>query len=267
MRGLGDSIAILEGFEASSMDVSPDAADGRIGQVRAGIEGYFGSYDPSPDDADGRIGQTRSFPNQYATPIAPNVLRKINMIQASNGANYAGGSSWYPGAPTMPAAIGLAGLGSARGYGGAGLGAARGYGSAGLGSARGYGGAGLGCGPACTGSMADADLASAFESYDVSPDDADGRIGQTRAFSNQYATPIMPGVLRKTDMIQASNGANYAGGSSFYPGAPTMPASIGLAEGPDHLDDLGSQDGGVQETLDRLSVGREGLGDGSELGE
>jgi hypothetical protein len=220
-RGFGESIAVLDGFDLSNISVSPDDSDGRIGQIRAGAVGMdFAAYDASPDDADGRIGQTRAFPNQYARSVAPGVLRKLNMIQASNGANYAGGSSWYPGAPTMPASIGLA-----DGYGRAGLG--DGYGRAGLGD--GYGRAGLGGCTSCSGSMADADLSAAFEAYAPSPDDADGRIGQTRAFPNEYATPVGPGVLMKRNMIQASGGANYMGGSSYAPEMPFMTSSIGLA--------------------------------------
>lgn len=220
-RGFGESIAVLDGFDLSNISVSPDDSDGRIGQIRAGAPGMdFASYDASPNDADGRIGQTRAFPNQYARSVAPGVLQKLNMIQASNGGNYAGGSSWYPGAPTMPASVGLA-----DGYGRAGLG--DGYGRAGLGD--GYGRAGLGGCTSCAGSMADADLSAAFEAYAPSPDDADGRIGQTRAFPNEYARSGGPGVLIKNNMIQASGGANYMGGSSFAPEMPFMTSSIGLA--------------------------------------
>jgi len=227
---MGESIAVLDGFNLSSISVSPDDADGRIGQVRAGVPGMefasdmspddadgrigqmragteFASYDVSPDAADGRIGQTRAFANQYARQVGPGTLAKENMIQASNGANYAGGSSWYPGAPTMPASVGLASMGD--GYGRAGLGRlADGYGRAGLGD--GYGRAGLGGCAGCGG--ADADLSSAFEAYD-------SVVRQTQ-----------PGVLVRDNVVDYSGGANYGGGSSFYPGGPTMPSSVGLAD-------------------------------------
>lgn len=223
MGRMGESIAVLDGFELSSISVSPDDADGRIGQVRAGVPGMdfagyatsvspddedgrigqvragavgmdFASYDTSPNDADGRIGQTRAFPNQYAPSPQAGVLVKRNMIQASNGANYAGGSSWYPGAPTMPAQVGLA-----DGYGKDGLG--DGYGRAGLGD--GYGRAGLGGGCAGCGS-ADADLSSAFDAYD--------------------------NVTKRRNVIDPSAGANYGGGSSFSPGMPLVTSTIGLAD-------------------------------------
>ncbi len=233
MSGLGEQIAVLDGLSAL------DPNDGRIGQVRARV-------------------------NQYARLVARNVLQKRNMIQASGGANYSGGSSYFPGGPLMPSSAGLAGMfggfpgvlpprrnvidpsGGAN-YGGAanyapgmpllpstiGLAASLiegGYGRAGLGASLingGYGRAGLGI----TGTSTDEDLAAAAEAVEVARrlDPSDGRTGQFRARVDEYGRPVMPGVLDRSNVLDPSEGANYGGGSSYFPGGPLTPSNSGLA--------------------------------------
>ncbi len=234
MSGLNEQIAVLDGLSA---------------------------LDPN----DGRIGQQRARVDQYGRAIAPGVLARNGVLDASAGANFSGGSSYAPGLPLMPSSIGLAGFGSMPGvlpprigvidasgganysggssyaaglpllpsnaglageYGRAGLGA-HDYGRAGLGAGE-YGRAGLG---RLAGSLADADLMSKAETVSMQQqlDPSDGRIGQFRAQPTQYANRIAPGVLQRRNVIDASAGANYSGGSSYAPGLPLMPSSIGLA--------------------------------------
>lgn len=240
---LAEQIAVLDGIDTSSLDVD-----------------------------DGRIGQTPALVAQYAKPTMPGVQMRRNVLDASEGANYSGGSTYAPGLPLMPSSVGLAGFGNIPGtlpmkrhvvdpsgganYTGgasyaprvpllvssAGLAQAAnaplvagGYGSAGLGQnpnaptvAGGYGAAGLGN---ALGSYTDQDLAGAFNGFEATRalDPADGRIGQTPAQTNQYAKPLMPGVQVRRNVIDASVGANYSGGSSYAPGLPLMPSSVGLA--------------------------------------
>jgi hypothetical protein len=234
MSGLGDQIAVLDGLAA---------------------------LDPS----DGRIGQTRAAVDQYGTPIMPGVLSRKHVIDPSEAANYSGGSSYAPGIPLMPSSVGLAGgpfgnipsvlptrrhvidySGGANYSGGsdwvpglpltpssAGLADAfikGGYGRAGLGAPYiqgGYGRAGLGQ----TASYVDEDLAGAMEAVETAKqlDPGDGRIGQRRAQVDEYGKPIMPGVLARSNVIDPSEAANYSGGSSYAPGIPLMPSSVGLA--------------------------------------
>lgn len=240
MSSLGEQIAVLDGLDAM-------------------------------DPTDGRIGQRRAAVTQYGNPLLPNVLTRRNVLDASEGANYSGGSTYYPGGPLLPSSVGLAGLGvipsvlptrhnvidysgGAQFSGGsswtpglpltpssAGLAGDLidgGYGRDGLGTAYingGYGRAGLGS----TGAAADEDLAGAAEAVAVarSINPEDGRIGQHRPQVDEYGNYVMPGVLARSNVLDASEGANYSGGSSYAPGLPLMPSSVGLA-GLDAYDDL-----------------------------
>jgi hypothetical protein len=232
----------------------------RLGEQIAVLDG-LDAFNPN----DGRIGQMRASVTQYSRAVMPGVTRRMNVIDASEGANYSGGSSYHPRLPLMPSSVGLAGYslgaipsvlptrrhvidysGGAQYSGGSswvpGLpllpsssGLADdfirgGYGRAGLGAGLvedGYGRAGLGQ----TGSAADEDLAGAAEAVATeraySP--SDGRIGQQRAQVDEYGRPVMPGVLARSNVIDASEGANYSGGSSYHPMLPLMPSSVGLA--------------------------------------
>jgi len=150
-----------------------------------------------------------------------NVLNAYNQINASNGANYSGGSS-YPennGIPLMTSSIGLAGMAAAdqdvlfaynqiNASNGANYSGGSSYpeqnaiplmtssiGLAGMGSMRGF---------------ADADLL---------------------AYANGVGQ--IPNTLpARMNVLDASGGANYSGGSSYAPGLPLLPSSAGLAGGP-----------------------------------
>lgn len=229
-----------------------------LGEQIAVLDG-LAALDPN----DGRIGQVRARVDQYGRPVMPNVLRRMNVIAPAEGANYGGGSSYYPGGPLLPSTIGLADVPSMLppamnvispshgvNYGGGssyapglpilpstvglvGL-ASRliegGYGRAGLGASainNGYGRAGLGS----TGTAVDEDLAAAAEAVEVARklDPNDGRIGQFAPQVDEYGKRVMPGVLARSNVLDPSEGANYGGGSSYFPGGPLTPSNSGLA--------------------------------------
>lgn len=268
-----------------------------LGEQIAVLDG-LAALDPN----DGRIGQQRAQVDQYGRVVMPGVIARNNVLDASDGANFSGGSSYAPGLPLLPSSVGLAGLGqvppqvyagaaapfvapwlprpgkpffgSRPGFGNipgvlplrkhvidysgganysggsdyvpglpllpssSGLADAfikGGYGRAGLGApyiAGGYGRAGLGQ----TGTAVDEDLAAASEAVELgrAMDTNDGRIGQQRAQVDEYGNKVMPGVLARSNVLDASEGANYSGGSAYAPGLPLLPSSVGLAglEGP-----------------------------------
>ncbi len=208
------------------------------------------------DPNDGRIGQTRARVDQYGRSIGPGVLMRTNVIDPSGGANLTGGSNWAPRMPLMPSSIGLAGFGALPGMlpprigvidpsGGANFtggsnwsarmpllpsnaGLAGGeYGRAGLGQGD-YGRAGLG---RFAGGLSDADLLTAAETVAQQQmlDQSDGRVGQYRAQPTQYADQIARGVLRRRDVLDPSEGANYSGGSNWTARMPLTPSNAGLA--------------------------------------
>jgi hypothetical protein len=237
MSGLGEQIAVLDGLAAM------DPNDGRIGQQRASVTQYAMAKMPGvtyrSNVLDASEGANYSGGSSYAVglPLMPSSVglagfgnipgmlpTRRHVVDYSGGAQYSGGSSWVPGLPLLPSSAGLADAIINGGYGRAGLGAAfiqGGYGRAGLGS---------------TGSYVDEDLAGAAEAMEVhrQMDPNDGRIGQQRVAVDEYGKAIMPGVLARSNVLDASEGANYSGGSSYAVGLPLMPSSVGLAG----LDDL-----------------------------
>jgi hypothetical protein len=238
----GEQIAVLDGFEDGSSSID---------------------YDTS--EMDGRIGQARADAAQYARvtargPAGITATSRMNVLDASAGANYSGGSSFAPGLPLLPSTVGLAAIpgvlperfnvinpsqganysGGSSWTGGmplvssnSGLAASLirgGYGRDGLGRGlaanEGYGRAGLGQPMA----GADNDLCGAFASIELGRmDPNDGRLGQERARVDQYARMIASNVLVKTNVIDPSGGANYSGGSSWTGGIPLISSNAGLA--------------------------------------
>jgi hypothetical protein len=226
---LGEQIAVLDGLAAFNPE------DGRIGQRRASVAQYAQPKLPGvlrrTDVLDASEGANYSGGSSYAPRLPllpssiglaniPNVLpERRHVIDYSGGANYSGGSDWVPGLPMLPSSAGLADSFIRGGYGRAGLGApfiAGGYGRAGLGE---------------TGSAVDEDLAAAAEAVATERhfSAADGRIGQMRAQVDEYGQPVIPGVLARSDVLDASEGGNYSGGSSYAPRLPLLPSSVGLA--------------------------------------
>ena len=197
-----------------------------------------------PGYADGRTGANRAAVDQYGRVVMRGVLNRRNVIDAGEGANYSGGSSYAAGMPLMPSTIGLADMpgtlptrmhvidpsGGANYSGGSSYAPGIPLVSSNSGLAATVGASG--------GSAADQDLAGAFNSLGaIRPGSADGRTGANRAAVDQYGRPIMRGVLSRKNVIDASEGANYAGGSSYAAGLPLMPSSVGLA-GLDAVGDL-----------------------------
>lgn len=88
----GEQIAVLDGFEegSSSIDYDTSAMDGRIGQARA--------------DAAYRSRVTARG------PAGITATSRMNVLDASAGANYSGGSSFAPGLPLLPSTVGLAAI-------------------------------------------------------------------------------------------------------------------------------------------------------------
>ena len=58
----------------------------------------------------------------------------------------------------------------------------------------------------------------------------EGRIGTVPAAGTEYARQAESGYLTRSNVIDAGEGALYQGGSSYAPGLPLMPSSVGLAE-------------------------------------
>jgi hypothetical protein len=131
-----------------------------LGEEIAVLDGLEGLALVSPND--GRIGRRPATGAEYALRKRHNYETRRNVIDASEGANYSGGSSYAPGLPLMPSSVGLAAL-------------------------------------------ADEDLVNYSKVTNVLPP--------------------------RRNVIDASGGANYSGGSSYAPGLPLLPSGDpGLAD-------------------------------------
>jgi hypothetical protein len=191
-----------------------------------------------PGYNDGRTGANRAAVDQYGRAVASGVLRRRNVVDASEGGNYSGGSSYAPGLPLLPSTIGLADMplpgvlperthvidpSSGGNYGG---GSSYAPGLPLLPSTVGL----AACAGCSAGSAVDQDLAGAFNALSaVRGGYNDGRTGANRAAIDQYAKGAARGVLRRKDVLDASEGGNYSGGSSYAPGLPLLPSTVGLA--------------------------------------
>jgi hypothetical protein len=60
--------------------------------------------------ADGRIGRRPATGAEYASRPTHNFETRRNVLDASEGANYSGGSSYAPSLPLLPSSVGLAGM-------------------------------------------------------------------------------------------------------------------------------------------------------------
>jgi hypothetical protein len=128
-----------------------------------------------------------------------------NVLDASAGANYSGGSSFAPGLPLLPSNAGLAGLD-------------------GVNIPNAY-------------SMQNVLDASAGGNYSGGSSFAPGLpllpsnagLASTDDDLLSYYQDIQKGAYNAGQVIDASAGANYSGGSSFAPGLPLLPSNAGLA--------------------------------------
>ncbi len=289
------------------------------------LDGLFGL-----GAADGRIGRTPASGQEYARRRTHNYETRRNVIDASEGANYSGGSSYAPRLPLLPSTIGLAdadlmkkattGVLPPRGHvidpsGGAnysggsshasgmplvvsgdpGLAAMMrpesyddfaqldpsvpmikgGYGKAGLGAVTyapgggsGYGKAGMGCvgcAPTSRASLgaghskghspyAGIGLAELDAAFGSTMEIEDGRIGKRPASGREYASRVSHNFETRSNVIDASEGANYSGGSSYAPRLPLLPSTVGLAGLGESYDDFdGLSELSMADGLDELS--------------
>jgi len=195
----------------------------------------------------------------YTRPVMPFVQSRNQVIDASEGGNYSGGSSYAPGLPLLPSTVGLADL-ELESYlqsGNSGVLPPRHNVIDPSMGANFTGGSSYAPGVPLTVSssgLADLDdLSAAAQKLDPS----DGRIGQQPAYGTEYSKWLMPGVYTRQNVIDASGGANYSGGSSYAPGLPLMPSTVGLAGldalyEDDALDGVSDDEMGLEGMFSRL---------------
>jgi hypothetical protein len=151
--------------------------------------------------------------------IPPEYSRR-NVIDASSGANYSGGSSYAPGLPLLPSNAGLASADEdlARGYG-----IAAGVLPPRTGVIDASGGANYSGGSSYAPGLpllpSNAGLAGTYEGKPL--EDADWYWGSTMGVDKS--------AYSRSGVLDASAGANYSGGSSYAPGLPLLPSNAGLA--------------------------------------
>jgi hypothetical protein len=181
-------------------------------------------------------------------------------VSGSGGANYGGGSSYYPGNPTMPSSEGLAGMEQGwmddttpqrepqddyAGYLAAFNGGSyvvSGVGDSDATQATGYQGRSLTSQAGWVGTdrnvsgSGGANYGGGSSWYAGNPTmpSSEGLASLERAFYGAPRIQSADAMYRapsgyETRNVSASGGANYSGGSSYFPGAPTMPSSEGLA--------------------------------------
>ncbi len=196
MPNLRDTIAVLDGLAGSFL--SPSGSGGA--NYSGGSDWYPGA--PVYPSSEGLAGG-----------YTVDVMRRNP--SGSNGANYSGGSDWFPGAPVYPSSEGLA---ATKRYGE--------YDSP-YGNMKG----------ACVARNPVTGDCAAFKGVD--PMDPFAEYMQTDPYN-----PAQPGDeydaylaafrtshydVQRVRSPSASGGANYSGGSDWFPGAPVYPSSEGLA--------------------------------------
>jgi len=146
----------------------------------------------------------------------PGYRSRVNVIDPSEGANYGGGSDYYPGSPLVTSNSGLAGADDdlLRGYRsrvnvidpseGANYGGGSDY----------YPGS-----PLVT---SNSGLAGCYEGCGLN--DIDKAYGST-----MEAVPMSQNYRSRVNVIDPSEGANYTGGSDYSPGMPLITSNSGLA--------------------------------------
>jgi hypothetical protein len=213
MRSLGDEIAVLDGLDAIPPAYSMTGVlDASAGANYSGGSSYAPGLPLLPSNAGlaGYWGDDQDLVNAYS---------RLNVIDASSGANYSGGSSYAPGLPLLPSNAGLADADDdLRGYGiAAGVLPPR-TGVLDASDGGNYSG-GSSYAPGLPLLPSNAGLAG---TYDGKPlEDMDWYWGSTMGVDNN--------AYSRTNVLDASAGANYSGGSSYAPGLPLLPSSAGLA--------------------------------------
>jgi hypothetical protein len=204
---LSDEIAVLDGLDdLPNYYASRDILDASAGANYSGGSSYAPGLPLLPSNSG-----LADLPSYYASR---------DILDASAGANYSGGSSYAPGLPLLPSNAGLAGFAdedlAAYGIQAGVLKPQRNVLDASEGAN--YSG-GSSYAPGLPLLPSNAGLA---EHYDGKPlDRMDDYWGSTMGvMQNAYSTG---------DVLDASEGANYSGGSSYAPGLPLLPSSAGLA--------------------------------------
>jgi hypothetical protein len=263
-NGMGDEIAVLDGLEFAGQEATPvPARDGRIGRRPATGAEYASrkqyNYETRGDVLDASEGANYAGGSSYAKglPLGPSTwglaelrgdladqdlmrysqitsmlpVRK-DVVDPSGGANYSGGSNYVPGMPLVTSGdAGLAASGPSLiqgGYGYPGLGRAA-WAAGGQG---GYGRAGLGQDywERRFDTLDGVPLSMLDYAFGSSISVEDGRIGRRPATGAEYASRKQYNYETRSDVLDASEGANYSGGSSYGKGLPLGPSSWGLAE-------------------------------------
>lgn len=245
-NGLGDQIAVLDGFDLSSAGVAAASGPQALSIAAGGTYSGGSSWEPGIPTIYGRSGLAAGMDiNDYITDPEkefmdyinddPRLSARKNVIDASGGANYSGGSSFAPGLPLLPSNSGLAGdmaLSAAALDEMAdislrvkqvmpGVQARAGVVDASAGANYSGGSSyapGLPLMPSTTGLAGCLSCGGAPDSAMADLEAMDLRVRQT-----------LPGVQNRSGVVDASAGGNYSGGSSYAPGLPLMPSSAGLA--------------------------------------
>jgi len=201
---LGDEIAVLEGLPDAYSQMN--VLDASAGANYSGGSSFAPGLPLLPSSA----GLAGDLPNAYD---------QMNVLDASAGGNYSGGSSFAPGLPLLPSNAGLADSDLAERYGIA-AGTLRPVAQVidASGGANYSGGSSFAPGLPLLPSSA-----GLADHYDGKPlEDIDWYWGSTMGVDDGNAYGV-------TGVLDASAGANYSGGSSFAPGLPLLPSSVGLA--------------------------------------
>lgn len=118
MSRLGESIAILDGFDLSSIETGDgvtmrrNVIDPSDGANYGGGSSFAPGLPLMPSTVGlagcAGCGSADSDLSGVFAALDPNVTQRRNVIDPSGGANYGGGSSFAPGLPLMPSTVGLA---------------------------------------------------------------------------------------------------------------------------------------------------------------
>lgn len=233
--GLGDQIAVLEGFDLSSAEVVQEGGPAALEIAAGGTYSGGSSWEPGIPTLYGHAGLAAMQVDDYiATPeqdfmnfmnsVPITLPPKTKVIDPSGGANYTGGGSFSPGLPLLPSTSGLAGAKMsslemkpvANPY--APQTRAPGYqvrrGVIDPSAGANYGG-GSSFAPGLPLLPSDVGLAAVMLDQD--------------AQLNLAVRNVAPGFQTRRNVIDPSAGANYSGGSDYAPGLPLLPSSAGLA--------------------------------------
>lgn len=243
MARLGEAIMLLDGLDLAAAEVVAAKGEQAIGVAAGGTHSGGSSWAPGIPTIYGAggglaadydlISQMDQIPeivnpaadfDAYMNDIPIELPTKTRLISASNGANYAGGTSWVPGLPLTPSSAGLAGVKRSGKKAKAGKGQNMRRSRIGIQGKRTIdpsmgvnymGGASYSPGmpllPSNSGLAAEMQRLDALAAIDM-------KVKQ-----------VSKGFQTRKYVIDPSAGANRSGGSTYFPGSPLLPSSNGLA--------------------------------------